>query len=399
MNKLLWYVLGYEIMEISGGSPQWAINALTHSRIPFWNMQWLDAFTVQICIFQRDADQAAEIIRSKMCETKRLRTRSLFRACSGLFHRPLLLLLTTLSVVVVLLLPKFLWFYEVTGNETVPDAQILRELDQIGVGLGTYGPNIHPKWIKDHMLEALPQLEWLTVTQNGCKAQVVVRERPPAPKTLQRRECANVIATKDGLITEQSVLAGQALHKVGDIVLRGEKLVSGIVDLETRFIVQYAQADIFARTWLQIAVKTPAFCLQKRQTEGRTHSIWLEVGNKRIKIFGNSGISYDACDKMVNRKLLSLPGNHKLPVAVVLETYIPCQLSEMRMDAQWTREMMEHYICQRVKDGMQAGEILETQLQFSDCDRYFLLKGTVECQEMIAETVEAKWNEEDFKHD
>lgn len=399
MNKLLWYVLGYEILEISGGSPQWAINQLTHCRIPFWNMQWIDAFTVQICIFRRDSDQAVQIVQSQMCETKRIQTKGLFRACSGLFHRPLLLILMALSIVIVLALPKFLWFYEVSGNETVPDAQILRELDKIGVGLGTYGPDINPKWIKDHILETLPQLEWITVTQNGCMAQVVVRERPPAPQTLKRHDYANVIATKNGLIIEQSILSGQPLHKVGDVVLRGEKLVSGIVDLETRFLVQYAQADIFARTWQQVAVKTPAFCLQKRPSGEAKHTLWLEVGNKRIKIFGNSGISYDVCDKMIDRKILSLPGNQKLPVAAVLETYVPCELSELDLDAAWTQGMIEHYIRQRIKDGMQAGEILQMQLQFSDCDRCFLLKGTVECREMIAETVEAKWNEEDFKND
>lgn len=399
MNKLMWYFLGYEVMQITGATPQWAINELTRQRIPFWDIRWLDDFTVQICLFKRDTERASEIAERQMCEAQRMGGRSILYACSGLFRRPLLLILLLLSVAAVLVLPKFLWFYEVVDNETVPDAQILRELDEIGIGIGTYGPDIHPKWIKDHILEAMPQLEWITVTQNGCRAQVVVRERKSAPQTLKRRVCADVIATKDGLITEQYILAGQPLHKVGDIVLKGEKLVSGIVDLESRFQVQHAQADIFARTWRSITVKTPAFCFQKRPKPKDHHSIWLELGKKRIKIFGNSGITYDGCDKMIDRKILSLPGNLSLPVSVVTETYIPYELHEQALDAQWSRSMMEHYMRQRVRGDMQAGEILNMQVQLSNADRCYLLNGSAECREMIAETVETKWNEEEFDHD
>ena len=66
-------------------------------------------------------------------------------------------------------IPKFVFFYEVVGNETVPEAQILRELQNLGVGFGTYGPSIRPQELKNRMLLQIPKLQWLTVQQSGMR--------------------------------------------------------------------------------------------------------------------------------------------------------------------------------------------------------------------------------------
>lgn len=74
------------------------------------------------------------------------------------------------------MIPKFVFFYDVVGNETVPEAQILRELQNLGVGFGTYGPS-HVRRAENRMLLQIPKLQWLTVQQSGMRACVVVRER------------------------------------------------------------------------------------------------------------------------------------------------------------------------------------------------------------------------------
>lgn len=88
-----------------------------------------------------------------------------------------LLILLAAAITAAILVPKFVFFYEVEGNEAVPSAQILRELQELGVGFGTYGPSIKPQELKNQMLLRIPKLQWLTVQQSGMCARVVVRER------------------------------------------------------------------------------------------------------------------------------------------------------------------------------------------------------------------------------
>ena len=173
-------------------------------------------------------------------------------------------------------------------------------------------PDIRPQWIKDHLLNTLTDLQWITVTQNGCLAQVVVRERPETPETEDRRQLSHVVAARDGVIVSQSILAGQALCKVGDTVQAGQRLVSGIVDLDWTYAVENAKAEIYAYTHRTGTVVTPDSGYIKEATGETVRCLWLEVGKCRIKIFGNSGILEASCDKMWERQPLTLPGGYEL---------------------------------------------------------------------------------------
>ena len=399
MNKLFWYLRGFWIVEITGATPGWILNRLTRKRIPFWGVTWLDDFTLRLSVFPRDLPAVRQAADAAMCDMRDASMMGAKQALRGVFHRPVLIVMLVLAVLTVVVTPQFLLFYEVSGNETVPDELILRTLEDLGVGFGMHGPKIRPKWIKDHVLNRLPQLQWITVTQNGCMARVVVRERPETPQTLERRGFANVIATRTGLITEQSILAGQAVKKPGDLVLAGEMLVSGLVDLEQRYTLEYAQAEIFARTWRTKVAATPEIYGEKVQSGEPETCIWLEFGKHRIKIFGNSGILTADCDKMSNRKNLSLPGGLQLPVAVLTETYVPYTLRDAFLEEQAAEDRLMDYVERTTLADMQAGEIRGRSGSLELGNGVYRLKSVLECHEMIAETVEAKWNEEDFNDD
>ncbi len=399
MDRVIWYLRGYWIVEIMGATPGWILNRLTEKRIPFWDVTWLDPFTLRISIFPKDLTAVRQAAEAAMCEVRDASIMGAKHALRGIFHRPVLIIMLAVAVLTVLVTPQFLLFYEVSGNETVPETLILRTLEDLGVGVGMYGPNIRPKWIKDHVLNLLPQLQWITVTQNGCIAEVVVRERPETPQTLERRGFANVVATRSGMITEQSIYAGQAVKKTGDLVLAGEMLVSGLVDLEQRYAVTYAQAEIFARTWRSSEIVIPEIYNVKAYSGQTQKCIWLELGKRRIKIFGNSGILTMNCDKMISRRILTLPGDLQLPAAVLIETYAPYETDEARLDSDRAAEQLTDYAVNAALADMQAGQILGHNAFLSLDGGAYHLKSVLECHEMIAETVEAKWNEEDLNDD
>ena len=312
----------------------------------------------------------------------------------GICHRPVLWVVLTLSVITVVFMPRFVLFYDVSGNDTIPDEVILRELEGIGVGFGVYGPKIRSQWVEDHMLNLVNGLQWITVNQSGCKAVVEVRERPPTPQVQDRKGFSNIVATRAGIITSQSVWTGQALKKVGDTVVEGEMLVSGVVDLERTFLLTRAQAEIFAQTWRRMEAVTPLTYLEKSRTGEQQTCVWLEIGKRRIKIFGNSGISTAACDKMSDRKSLSLPEGSVLPVSLFVETYTQVELTQTDVDAVQAREQLCEAVERTALEQMAAGEILR-QKQRLENNGVYRLRAMLECREMIAKTVESNWIEED----
>lgn len=399
MYRFLWFLRGYICLEICGASPGWALNRLTAERIAFWNVRWMDSLTVRICIPTRRFHAAYQASGKAMCDCRLIKTMGLPKYIRRFFHRPVLIAMILLSVISVSILQQFVFFYQVIGNEVTPEDQILRELHSLGIGFGTYGPSIHPQWVKDHMLAALPQLEWVTVTQTGCHGRVIVRERTETPQTQGRKGFSNVVAHRGGIITEQNVFAGQAQFHVGDTVSEGEVLVSGIVDLERIYVLEQANAEIFARTWHDSTVVIPSTYTEKAEITRKGYAIWLVIGQNRIKIFGNSGISGAECDKMKKTKTLCLPGGLKLPISLDIETVRYYEAAEQALEEHTAMQMLSAAAEQRAIQQMQAGQILQRNYSISQKGRRYELKSTLECHEMIAKVIPGQWKNEDMSDD
>ena len=396
----LWYALrGYTVMEICGASPGWALNRLTQAKIAFWDVIWLDALTLRLKVFRGKEKKTAALAQQAMCECRTVERGGLIQSLHGLRFRPVLLTMLLLDLLCVLVLPCFLFFFSVEGNETVPEQLILRELEAAGVNFGTYGPSIYPRSVKDHMIHALPRLQWVTVFQHGCRATVVVREREEIPQTQTKKGLANVVATQGGVITQQAVFVGQAQYQVGDTVAKGDVLVSGVVDLERTYLLERAHAEIFARTWREICVCTPSNYREKQDYGRPNRCIWLILGDRRIKIFGNSGISYDSCDKMINTKTMTLPQGLQLPLSLEMETFYPYSPAEKELGKEAAEVLLAEYALADAKGRMQAGEILDHRHKIEKKGGLYRMEAVLECHEMIARTVEAKWNNEDFVND
>ena len=399
MNKVLLFLRGFVRIRINGSATDQFVNKLSENRIPFWDPIWYDPFTMELCLFRKDLTAAEKLAERTMCELTGVCIIGLVQIYSRLFRRPVLLLGILGSLILIIFAQQYLFFYDVTGNSELSDKEIIRVLDSMGVSVGIYGPDIKPKWIKDHALQLLPELQWITITQNGSMAQIVVRERQITPQVTDRKGYANIVATRSGLITQQAVYEGQAMKEVGDIVSEGELLVSGIVDLERLYSIVHAQAEIFARTWYDTEVLIPQKWLSKEYCQEEMLCVWLEFGKRHIKIFENSRISDAACDKIINRYILTLPGNNQLPIKLMIERLVPYTMSPSLLAAEEAQLVLETYAINSAEHQMTAGRILSEHTKFDSFNDCYRLRASFECHEMIAKTVEGKWKKEDFMND
>ncbi len=148
------------------------------------------------------------------------------------------------------------------------------------------------------MLFRIPELQWLTVTQNGACATVVVRERPEAEPVDDRKTARNVVAARAGLVTRVSVLAGSSLCKPGDVVREGQLLVSAYADFGYKTQVSGALAEIYAKTWHRACTVLPETAERKQYTGTQSRCVSLVLGRKRWKLFRGQRIFYGNGDKM-----------------------------------------------------------------------------------------------------
>lgn len=163
-----------------------------------------------------------------------------------------------LGAVLLAALSGRVWEVTVTGNERVGGEEILDVLAELGVSPGVRTSGLDVKSAERGVQERLPQLSWIAVNLVGSKVTVEVREMIETPEMTDERDYANIVAAQDGLIVRADVLEGSGQPVVGSAVVKGDLLVSGIIEMRNgfqRFV--NAKAVIKARTRTELSAQCP----------------------------------------------------------------------------------------------------------------------------------------------
>lgn len=389
MWRLIWFLQGYVQAELRGASPEWALERLSNARVAFLRVQRIDDFTIALLILRKDVLKAEAAARKAMCELAVVREMGFGKTFGGLWRRRLFALGLVLCAAGAFVIPKFVFFYDVVGNETVPDAEILRALHSLGVGFGTYGPDIQPQALKNKMLLLVPELQWFTVQQSGMCAHVVVRERPEKLAVEERRAPMNVVAAKDGVLTSVSSLEGNCLCAPGQAVTEGQVLISAYTDLEFTTRVSAALGEIYAETLTHKQVVCPDTALYKQPNGKTARRISLLVGEKRWNIFANGGNLEGKCDKITKTHMLTLPGGFEIPVGLEITELSGYDLVKKPLPEETAQALLIEQLERGVRQDMIAGEILDEALDLTRQNDRYELHASVRCEEMIARMVRA----------
>ena len=389
MWRLIWFLQGYVQAELRGASPEWALERLSNARVAFLRVQRIDDFTIALLILRKDVLKAEAAARKAMCELAVVREMGFGKTFGGLWRRRLFALGLVLCAAGAFVIPKFVFFYDVVGNETVPDAEILRALHSLGVGFGTYGPDIQPQALKNKMLLLVPELQWFTVQQSGMCAHVVVRERPEKLAVEERRAPMNVVAAKDGVLTSVSSLEGNCLCAPGQAVTEGQVLISAYTDLEFTTRVSAALGEIYAETLTHKQVVCPDTALYKQPNGKTARRISILVGEKRWNIFANGGNPEGKCDKITKTHMLTLPGGFESPVGLEITELSGYDLVEKPLPEETAQALLIEQLERGVRQDMIAGEILDEALDLTRQNDRYELHASVRCEEMIARMVRA----------
>jgi len=357
MNKATNLLRGSARLEIRGQFPEQFINALAASGIEFWRFRKHKDGRAELNIPLKAAADIERIKRRTDCEVRLLKKSGLPHFLYGLRRRWALFAGMFLCIMAVTVLSLFVWEIEVSGNETVPDSEILSVLDELGVHIGTFGISIDQQDIRSRALAEIKELSWLTVNIKGTKAEVIVRERIPKPDIVDEDTPTVVIATKGGIISKMNVYRGLAAVNVGDTVAPGDILVGAeLTSLNSGNSIVHAMADIYARTWYDFTYEMPLEYTSKNYTGDTDKKRAVILFGKRINLYLSTGFSNGFCDKIIKNSQIVLPGGFHLPVKIITEVYEEYEAEKKTMDVSQAEQILKARMAQRLDELVGDGE-------------------------------------------
>ena len=388
MKRIIDYFRGICHLTLHGCAPEGCMDRLLSESIPFWNIRKKDEFTLCLTVYAADAPAAKRLAMCCQCTVEQIQYSGFRKDFRGLKNRWALMAGLLAALIGSILLSNVIVALDVEGCEGAEKQEILQALDEAGVRFGTWGPGVDTELVHNKLLLLLPHLRWAAVNISGLRATVLITPQPDSPPIVQRQGASNLIADADGVITNVSVLSGQAACKPGDAVLKGDVVISGVVDLERCTMVTRALGEVFAETRRQIEVVTPAERLLRKPERRAGRCIWLSVGRKRIKICGSSGIFMGDCVKIVRRETLHLPGGYPVPISLWTETYYRTAPQPIELTEDTAGQLLTSF-CSRWRDeNLIAAQSLSEDNEYSEDGALCRLTQTLHCREMISRSAE-----------
>jgi similar to stage IV sporulation protein len=396
MKKLLGWLLGWVTAEVTGAQPEDFLNACARLGVGLLKMEREDPFTLSVSAWGRQEKDLLAAGAQSQCAVTIRRRRGLPFFLYGLRRRYGLAVGAVLFLGMVLVGSRFLFTIDVTGNVTVSTEEILSQLRLCGVSVGTYGPSIPIRSVENRVLLGIDQLTFCAVNLHGTRAEVIVREKTPAPEVDPEDIPADVISSATGIITHLEPWAGDAQVSEGDMVLEGDTLISGLMDLEAippaegslGTMLVRAEGKILARTWHRDTAQIQLTATGKAYTGEETTRYALSLMGKRVKFYQNSGISYPNYDTISESKSWTPVAGKSLPILWEKETYRAYTPTTLTLDPDQAAELLKERLRSALAQRMDQGEILTEDYTVTRTGDTLTVTLMAQCTEQIGRTQE-----------
>lgn len=385
MRKLYDLARGVTKIEASGAQPERILNYCAENGIEFWSASPCRDFSITFCVHASYADSLLARSGKNGLDVKLISETGGRKLKLGAKRRAVFLLTFVLCVSLAAVSSLFLWRIEISGNDKLSDAEILRKLAECGVDYGAYWPALSSDEIRSRIVSEMPEIAWLSLNVRSSKAEIIVHERIDKPDIVNEKSPCDIIASKSGVIRKMSVLEGESAAIVGNAVAKGDVLVRGLMSSETgdeRYV--HSMAQVIADTWYEISAQTPLLEERKTEKSGRNTAFSLVIGKKRINFFSDSRNKCDSCDKINKLKYISLGDVFTLPVGYAVERTTQYETSLLPIDEDEAVGRMKESLKNELQRRIDDGQIVSAEYSVSKTDKVMTVTLRAQCIENIA---------------
>lgn len=393
MEKLYEYLRGTARIKVTGAQPERFLSAMAARGAEFWDCDPGDGYAMTMTMYADELKLARALAARSMCELTESGRKGGGELLRAVRRRRALAVCLAVFALLIAWSSLYIWDIDITGSETVSDGEILRALEDAGVGVGSFWPGISNDMLRAEILPRLHSVSWLTVNVKSSRAEVKVRERVEKPP-LEDGTPTNIVAAKTGIIQRLSVLQGKPAVEPGAAVLEGETIISGAMDSlsgGTRKV--RALGDAEALTRCELTAVCPE-TQQEKTPRGRPRVRFaLIVGKNRINFYPGSRNSPADCDKIIKISRLSVKGVFTLPVALVTEKFLPYETGAA---AAAPEAELRRYLSARLAElTAPGGETLSCSFTLARSGGLVTAALRAECRENIALAVPMPQSEQD----
>ncbi len=230
---------------------------------------------------------------------------------------------------------------EVQGNNNVSEGVILAALEELDIKQGSFIKDINFKYCENELRIMVDGISWAGIRHTGNRVVVEVTEIVETPEMLRDRQPCNVVAEKSAQITYTSVYDGQLMRIVGDYVMVGDILISGVIEDGAGHVTKHhAMGEILGIYEETVTFSENYKSEQYLPTGNTSDERYLRLFNLKIPMFIGKN-DYTTYTSEVSEDKFEFLGK-ELPIGIENEEYTETELAVKEYtDSELEEKIME----------------------------------------------------------
>ncbi len=264
-------IAGYVMIRVDGLSLEKFLNIAAQAGVTIYDVRRVSYTVLRASLSAHGYRKLKKVVPEKYSITVEKKAGAPFGYKRLSARKALLIGLAVLGIA-VLIASLFVWDVRITGIEKREALKLAKELQTLGVSVGTYKGGVDLKQIETRLMVDHDEFAWVNIKFKGVVAEIEVVPAIPAPELVDDSRPCSIVASKDALIESVTALNGRAAVAKGQTVRQGDTLISGLIWDEglTRLLVA-ARGDVIGSVWYQARASAPTVREQRIPT-GRTQT-------------------------------------------------------------------------------------------------------------------------------
>lgn len=296
---------GYVIIKIEGDNIEKFISICVHRKLNFVDIERYSDY-VLLKMSAGQFKNIREVAKKTKCRVKILDKRGVAFFLSKYRKRKSFLIGCVVFVSVFLLLWSYVWDIEVLGYPK--EGEILEYLDRKNIRIGSMKYGIDVDRLEYDLITSFRDISWVDAKVKGTRLVINLALREKIPDINNKDLPCDVIAKKDGIITKVLVKSGVENVKVGDAILAGDVLISGMILKEGSDSVDVVHAigTVLAKTVYEQKEEVRCIVINKVYTGKVSREYRIHIlGKELLKLKWDRGNGkYDESVKLKKMRLL-----------------------------------------------------------------------------------------------
>lgn len=324
------YIKGYYTLIIEGIDTEKYLNFICRNKIPVYNVKRINNTKIEFCIDRKNLKKLKNIYRGHKFEVKIKQKTGVPFFIKRMYRYKSMLFSAIVSFFLLLSTTQFVTDIYIDSPEGIDKKLLRQELEECGLKPGVYKKTINRKIIRDHIMQKIDEVAYLSINVKGTNVFVTITKKDDEKTQTVKSNYCNIIASKNGIIEKVIARSGEAVVSIGDIVKKGDLLIQGANTS--------SMPEVWATTFYESVQKKSYIETENIKTGKSKNAYTLTFYDKKYKLIRN--IKYK--DYVIENKTKEIKiGNYTFPVKIIVSTFFEVKKEKVEINKNELKETLK----------------------------------------------------------